>query len=254
MTKTAKLSVLIGVAFLSAACRRSDTSSKISPEGSPESAATKTLAAGAKVIQDNAPVKQFDAYLVGFHPMKSDPGVQMEAHHYCHQVNEDFMQCVLFDGNTANANMTGVEYIISEKLFNTLPADEKHFWHPHNYEILSGELIGPGLPAAAEKQFMQRKMNSYGKTWHFWRTESNGKPGDTLPLGQPNLAWSFNRDGEVRGEMIKARDGRMHVDSDQVRKERQDLIPLAHPQSGVDDLKGKFGTATHLIPGVIPAK
>ena len=47
----------------------------------------------------------FDIYLVGFHPMKDDPEMQMEAHHYCHQVNEDFAQCMLFDGNTAKANM-----------------------------------------------------------------------------------------------------------------------------------------------------
>jgi len=50
-----------------------------------------------------------------FHPMKQEPAHQMEAHHFCKQVNEDFAQCVLFDGNTSAANMTGVEYIISEK-------------------------------------------------------------------------------------------------------------------------------------------
>ena len=34
----------------------------------------------------------------------------------------------------------GLEYIISEKLHNTLPTDEKAYWHPLNYEILSGQL------------------------------------------------------------------------------------------------------------------
>lgn len=40
----------------------------------------------------------------------------------------------------------GLEYIISEKLYNTLPTDEKAYWHPLNYEILSGQLRRPGLP------------------------------------------------------------------------------------------------------------
>ena len=110
----------------------------------------------------------------------------MEAHHYCKQVNEDFAQCVLFDGNTSDANMNGVEYIISEAAFEKLPADEKKFWHPHNYEILSGQLVGPGLPQAAEKELMRMKMNSYGKTWHFWHTGAPGKPGDSMPLGEPH--------------------------------------------------------------------
>jgi hypothetical protein len=62
-------------------------------------------------------------------------------------MNEDFAQCVLFDGNTSDARMNGIEYIISARVFNNLTAAERKYWHPHDYEILSGELIAPGLPA-----------------------------------------------------------------------------------------------------------
>jgi len=58
-------------------------------------------------MQGNPPMHGFDVYLVGFHPTKDHPEMQVEAHHYCHQVNEDFAQCVLFDGNTAKANLKG---------------------------------------------------------------------------------------------------------------------------------------------------
>ena len=47
-----------------------------------------------------APVEQIAMYLNGFHVSKHDAAMQMEAHHYCNQANEDFAQCVLFDGNT----------------------------------------------------------------------------------------------------------------------------------------------------------
>ncbi len=233
-----------------AGCGANTSGPKTRVEGAPESGSTKTLEAGAKILQDTTPVRQFDIYLVGFHPMKDKPSAQMEAHHYCNQVNEDFAQCVLFDGNTKAANMNGVEYIVSEKLLNTFPADEKKYWHPHNYEILSGELIAPGLPEPGEKQLMKKKMNSYGKTWHVWMTDSNGKAGDKLPFGDPHLAWSFNRDGEAQPGMVETRDQRMSISTSDVRNSRHDLVSLAHPQSGVDDLKGKFPRQTQPISGV----
>ncbi|KIF83608.1 outer membrane or secreted lipoprotein [Noviherbaspirillum autotrophicum] len=224
---------------------------KTAPPGTQTSAKTKTLEAGAIALQGNAPVKGFDIYLLGFHPMKEHPEQQMEVHHYCHQVNEDFAQCVLFDGNTKDANMNGIEYILSEKLFESLPAEERKYWHPHNGEILSGQLVAPGIPAVAEKALMQKKMNSYGKTWHFWNTGYPGGTADKLPLGDPMLAWSFNRDGEAMPGLVERRDRALDISTMEKRGDRAELRQLAHPQSGVDDLKGKFGRPTQDIPGVL---
>jgi hypothetical protein len=183
-------------------------------------------------------------YLDGFHPMKDDPQVQMESHHYCNQVNEDFMQCVLFDGNTADARLHGVEYIISAALYQRLPEQEKAYWHPHNYEILSGELRVPGVPDAAEKAALASKINSYGKTWHFWMTGTPDHPGDQLPLGPPHLAWSFNHDGEVKPGLVEARDRRMNLSTADARQRRTDLTARAQPQGGVSALASAFPEAT----------
>lgn len=49
----------------------------------------------------------------------------MEAHHYCSALNEEVFQCVIYDGNTAEAKLMGVEYIISQRLFTQLPAKRK---------------------------------------------------------------------------------------------------------------------------------
>ena len=227
---------------------------KTAPVGEAKSAKVRTLEAGAKMLQSNSPVKGFDIYLVGFHPMKGHPEMQLEAHHYCHQMNQDFAQCVLFDGNTKDANMNGVEYIISEKTFESLPEAEKKYWHPHDGEILSGQLVAPGIPKVAEKSLMKSKMNSYGKTWHVWNTGHEGGAPDKLPLGEPTLAWSFNRDGEDMPGLVEKRDKKMGLSSAQTRKDRADLQQLAKPQSGVDDLKGKFGRPTQDIPGVVDKK
>ena len=221
------------------------------PPGDPKTPKTHVLESGAQMLQTDAPPDALDVYMVGFHAAKHDPSHQMEAHHFCRQVNQDFAQCALYDGNTKNANLVGIEYIISEKLFETLPTNEKSYWHPHNYEILSGTLIAPGLPSAAEKAFLRDKMNSYGKTWHVWNSAPFGMPGDKLPLGAPVLEWSFNRDGEALPEMVQQRDQRMQLNSETKRRERTDLTPEARPQAGVDALNGKFPRATHPISGVV---
>lgn len=234
------------VAFATAACNEREPA--VAPPGADETLKTNALEAGAKMLQSDDVFDPFDVYLNGFHPMKDQPDHQMEAHHFCKQVNQDFAQCVLFDGNTKNANMNGIEYIISERLFNALPVQERSFWHPHNFEILSGQLVAPGIPQAAEVELMRDKMNSYGKTFHFWNTEA-----DQLPLGPPHLAWSFNREGEARPELLNRRNSSMEIDAAEKRRERQALVALAKPQSGVDALHGKFGAQTQPIPGVSDA-
>jgi hypothetical protein len=170
----------------------------------------------------------------------------MEAHHFCRQVNEDFAQCALFDGNTANANLNGIEYIISEKLFETLPKEERQYWHPHNFEILSGQLQAPGIPDVAEKELMRKKMNSYGKTWHVWMTTEGHK----LPFGDAMLAWSFNREGEAKDDVLQKFRSR-YPKMDEKRNKRQELKSMARPQEGVDALNGKFGRRTRSIDGVV---
>jgi hypothetical protein len=234
-----------------AACSRDRTGPATHPPGAEETAKTDMLEAGAKALQGNGPLAKLDIHLVGFHPMQERPHQQMEAHHFCRQVNEDFAQCALFDGDSAQANLTGVEYIISETLFQRLPPEERGYWHPHNGEILSGQLSAPGLPLVAEKELMRSKMNSYGKTWHTWHTRDGAGPGDAMPTGEAMLAWSFNRDGEAQPDLVAQRDRRLQVDTGRTRSERADLRALARPQAGVDAMQGRFARPTTDIPGVV---
>jgi len=244
------LATLVLAAGISGCAGTKKSNPAVQPEGREKSPKTQALETGAAMLQTQSPLRPMDIYLSGFHVAKRDPSHQMEAHHYCRQVNEDFAQCALFDGNTADANLIGIEYIISEALFESLPMQEKRYWHPHNYEILSGQLAAPGIPDAAEKELMRGKMNSYGKTWHVWNSAPFGKHGDKMPLGAPVLEWSFNRDGEALPGLVEERDRRMGTDLAQERLDRKDLAPLAKPQAGVNVLKKKFSGPTRSIPGV----
>lgn len=241
IVETALIAATCGTCGLFA-CERRESKPMATNAGEPAKSGTTVLSQGAAALQNLDPVRQIEVYLDGFHTMKSQPSHITEAHHFCATKNEDLMQCVIFDGNTRDANLTGVEYIISERLFETLPDDEKKLWHPHNYEILSGQLVAPGLPSAAEKALLKKKVNSYGKTWHLWNTHGArpGAQGDALPIGEPMLAWSFNADGQIPEPLVDERDKRLGVNTAAKRQERADLAEAARPQAGVDALRASF--------------
>lgn len=239
-----RIALLALIATLSACTPDTPAAPAAGIDKSPRS---RVLETGAMTLQGSGPVGRLDIHLIGFHPLKDDPQQQMEAHHYCRQVNEEFAQCALFDSDAADARLTGIEYLISGRLFGRLPADERRYWHPHNGEILSGQLSAPNLPLPAERALMRSKMNSYGKTWHLWHD------GQELPLGDPKLAWSFNREGEIDPALVAARDRAGMISTDQRRRDRESLRTLARPQFGVDALREAFPQATPW-PSVVDAE
>ncbi|WP_173915092.1 OBAP family protein [Streptomyces barkulensis] len=234
--------------------RIKDRMTGTTPAGQDKGAWLAALEQGSNLLQSATPLKGFDVYVVGFHCAKGEPDFQMEAHHYCRVVNDDLLQCVLFDGNTGDANLIGIEYIVSERLFETLPEEERAYWHPHNFEVFSGQLAAPGLPRSAETALMKQLVNSYGKTWHTWHTSGHGHgdghgSGMDLPYGDPKLMWSFNREGECAEDLEQDRDRAMELDTGANRADRQSFLDLARPQWGVDAMKDDFSGTTP-VPGV----
>jgi Protein of unknown function (DUF1264) len=214
-----KLALLSLFAF-AAACGGGDNSqSRVPTPGRNETPTTKTLEAGAELLQSKAPLAALDAYLDGFHFRNGDIHAQMEAHHYCGHLNEDVIQCAIFDGNGTAAKLVGVEYIVSAALFAALPADEKTLWHSHVHEVRSGQLIAPGLPASAEHALMQKIARTYGKTWHMWHTDRQ----DPLPLGAPTLMMGFTADGQADEDKLTARDRRFGVSGAEKRQQRANI-------------------------------
>ncbi|MBC3301138.1 OBAP family protein [Pseudomonas sp. SWRI18] len=216
------LAVSIGVLT---ACAGNDSASNVVAPGAEKSPTTRTLDAGAAMLQSRPPIDALNAYLDGFHFYNGHPDVQMEAHHYCSILNEEVIQCVIYDGNRQDAKLMGVEYIISKQLFNTLPAAEKALWHSHVHEVKSGQLVAPGIPDVAEHALMNKLVNTYGKTWHTWHTDLNKQ----LPLGVPQLMMGFTADGQADPAMVAERDQRLGINSSEKKKARADIIaaPIA---------------------------
>ena len=200
--------VLCSAAVLGA-CGQHDTAPYTEAAGAPKSTETRALEAGARLLQGQAPLNAISAYLNGFHFYNGDMNGQMEAHHYVTRLNEEVMQALIYDGNGRDAKLMGVEYIISARLFETLPEEEKKLWHSHDYEVKSGTLVAPGLPEVAERQLMEQVVSTYGKTWHTWHTDRDKE----LPYGIPALMMGFTADGQLDPALEKARDRRIGVDT-----------------------------------------
>ena len=204
------------LALALASCGGRNTPPQVEAPGHERTAKTKALEAGAAVMQDRTPVDQVHLYVCGFHFYNGEPNRQVEAHHYCILGNDDFNQCIIFDGNGKDAKLIGIEYIISDRLFGTLPDDERRLWHSHDYEVKSGELIAPGLPEAAERELMAKLVKTYGKTIHTWQVDR----GDALPLGIPRVMMGFTQDGQIKPELLADRDKRFGISTEARRADR----------------------------------
>jgi hypothetical protein len=219
----------LALGALLSACGGSNTASGVDAPGAAKSTKTAALEAGAAALQDKPPVDALNAYLDGFHFYSGNMQAQMEAHHYCSVLNEELIQCVIYDGNVKNARLMGVEYIVSERLFTTLPPAEKALWHSHVHEVKSGQLVAPGIPQAAEHELMKKLVGTYGKTFHTWHTDLHKE----LPTGVPQLMMGFTADGQADAGMVAQRDKRLGVDSAAKKKSRED-IPAPPIAEGAD--------------------
>jgi hypothetical protein len=215
----------IGFATLLVACGGENTSSNVASPGAEKRTDTTTLETGAALLQDKPPVSAINTYLDGFHFYNGSMERQMEAHHYCSLLNEELIQCVIYDGNVDDAKIMGVEYIVSAGLFAQLPEGEKALWHSHVHEVKSGQLVAPGIPDVAEHALMRKLVGTYGKTFHTWHTDLE----QTLPLGVPQLMMGFTADGQLDPALVAARDARFEITTADKRAQRADIAapPIA---------------------------
>lgn len=185
-----------------------------------------------------APLDKLHLYLCAFHIAKNNPKFQIEAHHYCAPVGE-IHQCMIYDSRGPNPKLLGTEYIIGDDIYQKLPKDEKKYWHPHAYEIISGQLVAPDMPKEGDEMF-PGLIKSWGKTWHTWPD-----PTTEVPMGEPLLMWSANGDGQINNDLISKRDAQFNISTSQIRERRKSMgfaVPQIPPPKSMKDL-GRRWTA-----------
>ncbi|KAL7751399.1 hypothetical protein RI367_003259 [Sorochytrium milnesiophthora] len=190
--------------------------------GEPLSGASKLSNVGSGALQSFKPVSSICQHICGFHKYNGE----MRPVH----INEDMRQCLIFDSPEKGAKLIGVEYIINRKLFETLPMEERRYWHSHIYEVKGGLIHCPNAelaPRAAvrpvELRELETVVDSYGKTFHFWQVDR----GDVLPLGAPTVMMSFTGPGQLPEHLLRQRDEQLKVNTQDLIHEREYIKPQA---------------------------
>jgi hypothetical protein len=93
------------------------------------------------------------------------------------------MVCQLYDSNSSSATLIGIEYIITQQQYDSLPNREKPYWHAHREE-LKPERADPMMPELSPEQAqaeMAKMLPTWGKVIITWI------PSDDLPSFPPQV-------------------------------------------------------------------
>ncbi|KAG0345871.1 hypothetical protein BG005_001071 [Podila minutissima] len=206
------------------------TSSHVQEEEGQTSSGKATMTSATSGLQSFKPLKGICQSFCGLHMYPNDPKRQVIAYHYCHSLDADRYQCLMYDSNTPEAKLMGIEYIISETLFNTLDANEKKYWHSHKYEVESGMLVQVTKPLVTEMLArhvehapLKTLVNTYGKIWQLWPVDNEGNCSAHVPTGPAQLLMGFTEDGQVNPALLEKRDKDLGISTEEKRRERIDI-------------------------------
>jgi hypothetical protein len=120
----------------------------------------------------------------GVHLQKDRPAIAQAAIHFCKPLDDDVSQCLLYDGTGPDARLIGVEYLVSDDLYRKMSAEERAYWHDHEYEVDAGLLRSLTQSGEDEKATLAKVRTLHGKVFHTWVA------GKTYPEGPAKLFWS----------------------------------------------------------------
>lgn len=101
-------------------------------------------------------------------------------HHHCKVYDDMTATCLLFPtGMNDQDKLYGIEYVIPANQYNTLPEEEKKYWHYHLTELPRVNATTPDMSAEEAAKVKPILDETYGKVVYFWQL------GDSLPIGQP---------------------------------------------------------------------
>ena len=103
--------------------------------------------------------------------------------HFCKPNDKIMMVCQLYDSNSPNATLIGVEYMITAGAYKNIPNRDKPNWHYHKVEFAPNR-ADPKLPMLNEQQqnaTLKTLAESYGKVIITWN------PNDKAPIFPPQV-------------------------------------------------------------------
>ena len=175
------------------------------------------------------PTNSYTLYLVDIHFSSGNLSSQYIAYHYCHFVSADFLQCALYNGRSANSRFIGIEYFITQAIFNTLPELERNLWHSHPFEVQTGLLFAPELSPEEDLEVAQWLMGTFGKvtdTWHYY---------EDFPLGPPTLGLALGLVSQVNWTLAAEMDQIFNLTTYQQRQQQRAGLVAPPRTPGADN-------------------
>lgn len=77
------------------------------PPGKPMTMKQHVLDKGAAMMQSLKPIKQMSQHVCTFALYSHDMPRQIETHHYVSRLNQDFLQCAVYDSDDSTARLIG---------------------------------------------------------------------------------------------------------------------------------------------------
>ncbi|KAF9483547.1 DUF1264-domain-containing protein [Pholiota conissans] len=194
------------------------------------------------------PLNDICGHLNAFHVYATEPGRFLETKHYCAQLNKDFRQCLLYDFGEKDARLIGSMFYLPlntrHQVFESLPQEERYYWHSHVFEVTSGMLITPKPPGLTDAEWdpveskeMEDLIHVYGKVYHLWQVDR----GDQVPMGSPSLMASFTHSDEIPKvwKKVAERDQKINADCMCKRHIRKDIEAKYAPKTHADSDQAK---------------
>jgi hypothetical protein len=103
-------------------------------------------------------------------------------HHWCKKLSKGLIECQLYTSDAPNAELVGVETIVSPELYATFSTSEKRFWHWHQYEVPRVNASMPDLSKDEAAKVVAQILPTYGKVYILWDPMT-----DPNPVGAPSV-------------------------------------------------------------------
>ena len=125
------------------------------------------------------PQDGFDLHVDAKHYLKD---VRTTVHHWCKTINEKLVECLLFDSDNENANLVGIETIVTKNIWTTFTEEQKKEWHEHATEIIEAEATLPDTPAEEAAKIVEFLKGTHGRVIYIWNF-----PKHEWPIARPFL-------------------------------------------------------------------
>ncbi|CAL0324492.1 unnamed protein product [Lupinus luteus] len=77
------------------------------PPGEPMTMGQHFIDKSAMMVQSLKPIKQISQHVCSFAIYSHDMSRQIETHHYCSRLNQEFLQCAVYDSDQNHARLVG---------------------------------------------------------------------------------------------------------------------------------------------------